>query len=178
MATVLSEEAATPDAYPAAPSGLSADAAALPAALIWARIESWVSRRWTARSVVYVVEGPGEWSPRLSPFTLSTAERWTGAAWETVALDAAPLGYALDAATYRVTGTAGDDSEPPELAQEAYRRLAEYFAGARAEGGAPIVRAQLGEGVDFERAAPTTWVARAIHYSGAADLLRGWRGLR
>jgi len=142
------------------------------AAIIWRRLEAWIAHRWPARSVTWLLRGPGDWSPRLAPFTLSTAERWNGAAWETATPDPAPLGYALDAATWRISGTAGDDSATPADVLEAWRRLHEYARGVahRHLGGAAIYQ------TDGDRR-PAGWAGKAIHLSGAADLLRPYRRL-
>ena len=67
MAVIVVESEGTPAAYPAAPDGLSAAAQALDAAMIWQRLESWIAYRWGERSVIYIVEGPGDFVPRLSP---------------------------------------------------------------------------------------------------------------
>ncbi|MEO1318347.1 MAG: hypothetical protein AAFW01_17465, partial [Pseudomonadota bacterium] len=34
---------------------------------LWQRIEYWTAYRWGLRSVTWVIEGPGEWVPRLRP---------------------------------------------------------------------------------------------------------------
>ena len=68
-----------PATYPAV-TGLSVAAAALDPAMIWQRIEDYIAYRWTARAVVWTVEGPGEWEPPLTPSTVSAVEVWGGAA--------------------------------------------------------------------------------------------------
>ena len=150
--------------------------------MVWSRIESWVAWRWSSRAVVYVVEGPGNWSPRLYPFTVSTVERWEEDAantWGTVSLNASALGgHELPGVgPYRFTGTAGDGFSPaeaPEPVQEAYRRLAEYMAAAETHPGASRVAHDVGP-INVQVARRPDWKARAIHNSGAADLLRPYR---
>ena len=72
MAVTIKQTEATPDAYADAPSGLSAAAAALSKDMIWARLEAYTAWRWSARGVVWIVEGPGEWVPPLKPATITT----------------------------------------------------------------------------------------------------------
>ncbi|MEY8838489.1 hypothetical protein AB9K41_05580, partial [Cribrihabitans sp. XS_ASV171] len=81
MAVTLKEVEAIPAAYPASPEGLSAAAATLDAAMIWQRIEAYCRDRWTARQVVWTVEGSGEWEAPLQPATLNTVEVWESGAW-------------------------------------------------------------------------------------------------
>lgn len=182
MAATIKETEATPGAWPATPSGLSAKAAALEPAMIWGRLEAWTAWRWSSRAVVWIAEGPGEWVPPLSPATIATVEGWTGSAWAAVTLNRSPLGgYDLPAeGPYRFTGTAGGGTLPEAVA-EAFRRLAEYSAEGTASGGfnglpgASSGTFALGEGMSksFDRA--PTWLARAMVNSGAADLLRPYR---
>lgn len=173
MAETLKQDEAVPT-YPAAPSGLSAAATAIDASVIWSRIEAYTATRWTSRAVAWTVEGPGEWVPILTPATIATTEKWTGAAWETNAPDASPLGgYQLACATYRFTGTVGS-GPVPEAANEAYRRLAEYLAEDAGQPGATSEAHSVGPiNVSVSRAA--NWAARAMINSGAADLLRPYR---
>lgn len=113
---LLQQIEAVPATWPDAPTGLSDGAAALPAAMIWARIEAWVAWRWTARDMSWVVSGPGDWSPPLTPVTVSTVELWDAqnGVWTATALTASPLGgYVLDGeGPYRFTGSGGDSSTP------------------------------------------------------------------
>jgi hypothetical protein len=104
--------------------------------------------------------------------TVDSAEKWDGGAWETVTLDPSPLGYDLQIATYRVTATVGSTDAPPEAVLEAYRRLAEYFAQVRTDPASGHTSIQDG---DFSFDRPAAWAARAMQYSGAADLLRSYR---
>ena len=182
MATTLKQTEGIPAAWPASPSGLSTGAAALDAGMLWGRIEAWIAHRWSSRSVVWIVEGCGEWVAPLCPATIATVEVW-GTSWGAVTLNASPLGgWVLDDATYRFTGTVGA-GPVPVAGQEAFRRLAEYAAEGREYGlwkgraGASSVDVKLGDNLSqsFDRA--PTWLARAMQNSGAADLLRPYRGV-
>lgn len=175
MVEVLSRTEALPASYPPKPSGLSDAANALDADVIWQRLESWIAYRWRARDVTWIVRGPGEWVADLTPATVTETERWTGRAWESVELEASPLGgLELPAAgPYRIAATVGGGSVPP-AGEEAYRRLAEYWAEAVERHGAGRLEIDLGglrESFDRNPA----WRARALHLSGAADLLRPYR---
>lgn len=167
-----------PAAWLSAPEGLSANAAAIPAAVIWGRLEHWAGHRWGARTVALIVEGPGELVPPVVPFTLETAGCWTGAGWELVTLAEGPLGGLLlpGHATYRLRGQVGAPAASAAVL-EAFRRLAEYSAARTAGEVAGASRVSAGvEGaiqIDFNRS--PEWLARAVVNSGAADLLRPYR---
>lgn len=161
--------------YPEKPGGLSADADALDSDALWARIEAYTSWRFTVREVTWIVEGPGWFVPRLKPATVTTSKVWADGGYQDVTLDAAPIGYALDCETYLIKADVGQTTVPAEI-NEAYRRFAEYLAddsyiGLAASSGTRNVGESLG--VTSER--PATWQAKALQYSGAADLLRRWR---
>lgn len=172
MVEVLSEDEGTPSSWPTTPGDLSTEAAALDPGVIWPRIEAWIAHRWNERQVTWIVAGPGVWSPRLKPATVDTFELWRDGQWESVTLDAAPLGYELEAETYRFIATVGSTDDPPETVLEAYRRLAEYMAQVGADPAAGHTSVTDGD-YSFDR--PAGWAARALHYSGAADLLRSYR---
>ena len=174
MVEILQETEGVPSSYPAKPSGLSTEADALDTRTLWKRIESFITYRWNERTVTWIVQGPGWWQPRLQPVTVDTAEKWDGE-WVTVTLDPAPLGYELDEATYRVTATVGTTDSVPSDLNEAYRRLAEYlvddsYIGRVATSGSR----DLGD-VSISSKRPEAWKAKALHQSGAADLLRRYR---
>jgi hypothetical protein len=175
MTCTLKQDEAVPT-YPATPSGLSTAAAALNPAVVWARIEAYVSTRWTSRAVVWTVDGPGEWVPLLTPATITTVEKWTGTAWTTATPDASPLGgYQLDDLTYRITGTAGGGTVP-ETVKEAFRRLAEYLAADVGKPGATSEAHSVGP-INISVSRSATWAARAMVNSGAADrrgILTAW----
>ncbi|WP_111431020.1 hypothetical protein [Rhodobacteraceae bacterium DSL-40] len=176
MVATLHEVEAEPADWPASPA-LEPAEAALDPAFIWQRIEAWVSHRWTPREVVWIVEGPGEWVPRLTPAVIESVEVWSDG-WQAVALDASPLGgYALPGeGPYRFTATAGGGTVPAAV-NEAFRRLAEYFAGHDGRwSGATSEVEEIGE-IKTSSERSVTWLARAMAYSGAADLLRPYRRL-
>jgi hypothetical protein len=181
MAVTLKQTEGIPSAWPAVPAGLSAAAAALPSAVIWQRLEGWIAHRWAPRSVVWIVEGPGDWSAPLSPASIATVEAWGGAGWAEAFPAASPFGgYGLaTGGPYRFTGTAGA-GPVPAAGNEAYRRLAEYMGDAgepsmwKGRAGATSTNVDLGSvKQSFDRSA--TWLAKALHNSGAADLLRPYR---
>lgn len=175
----ISETESDPAAWPAAPANLNEPEylngdfeRVIPHVLIWRRIEAWTARRWPARSVVYVAEGPGWWQPRLYPFTVSTTERWEDAAWTACTLDATPLGglELPGCGPYRITGTAGDDGSVPDDVDEAFARLYQYFRGIGNSAWNETATYQSGDSQ-----AVAGWAGKAIHLSGAADLLRPYR---
>ncbi|MFT3972009.1 MAG: hypothetical protein QM699_00585 [Amaricoccus sp.] len=164
--------------WPAAPAGLSTAAMGIPSQVIWRRLESWIAWRWGQRPVTFIVEGGcGSWRPPLYPVVATTVERWDGEGWAAVTLSADPLGgLGIGEAThYRIAGTLGIDDDPPEDVAEAYRRLAEYSAERPAMAGATSYSAELGSTLKESWDRAPTWLARALTYSGAADLLRPYR---
>lgn len=169
---IIREIEGVPSSYPAKPSGLSTAADALDSALIWRRLEHWTRYRWAEREVVWTLEGPGNWEPRLTPATVTSFEVWRNGAWVTVTLTASPIGYLLEDDTYRLTATVGDTDAPPEVVLEAYTRLAEYFAEIQAD---PLPALTSTTDGDFSFSRPSAWAAKALFVSGAADLLRAFR---
>lgn len=147
---------------------------------IWDRIEDYVAWRWTVRSVRWIVEGPGDWSPPLRPTSVVLVERWTGEAWEEAIAPPSPFGgLQLDCGLYRVEAEVGGGPIPAGV-QEAVRRLSLYTSdsmkpGLTGRSGASSGSYRLGNSVtaDFERS--PEWIARALINSGAADLLRPYR---
>ncbi len=144
--------------------------------LAWDRIEAWIAHRWVPRAVLYVVEGAGQWVPRLTPFTVTATEIWNDG-WEDVTLSASPLdGLELTCAgPYRIAGTAGDGSTPPETVTEAVARLAAYLATPHCDPGVSDHSVSLGGSLDTSYRRNPAWLARSIINSGAADLLRPYR---
>lgn len=176
MIKTLSREESVPSNYPAMPSGLSTEAQNIPSDAVWQRIEGWIAYRWTERQVTWVLEGPGEWEPELKPYQLDTTEVWRGDGYENITLQPGPLGYRLEFCTYKIKATVGINQTPPEAVLEAYRRYAEYVAdtsefGYVATSGTQDIDGALSLSMDR----PASWQAKAMHYSGAADLLRAWR---
>lgn len=149
-----------------------AESSSLDRGVTWQRLESWIAWRWPTRTVTWIIEGPGDWRPRLYPFTSSAAERWIDGAWTAETLKATPLGgFTLaNEGPYRITGTAGDDSNPPAAVIEAFHRLHEFQSGIALTSRNDTARTQDGD-TELVRA----WAAKAIHLSGAADLLRSYR---
>jgi hypothetical protein len=179
MTATLRIEEGTPEAWPDPPDDLSAAAGAIAPAVVWRRIESWIAWRWGERPCTFTVEGcGGSWRAPLAPFTAETIEEWAGDASASVALAPGPLGVNLGSAShYRFAGMLGCAETPPEDVAEAFRRLAEYAAGRSADrrwSGASSFSAEI-EGLRFSVDRAPSWLARAIHNSGAADLLRPYR---
>jgi len=175
-ATTIQITEGVPAEYPPlAPWDYTFEATILWRGFIWGRLEDWTRYRLAVRTVSFIAEGPGDWRPPLSPSTITTLEKWSGTAWEAVTLDPSPLGgYALESETYRFTGTVGT-SVVPEPFSLAFIRLAEYFAVISGDlDSFGVSRASDG---DFSYERTPTWAAKAIHLSGAADLLRRFRDL-
>lgn len=175
IAVTLSAVEAEPEAWPAV-SGLSDEAQDLDAGPIWRRLEVWAGARFAVRMVTYEVEGPGTWAIPLVPATLVDAERYASG-WQSVQLEPHPdrPAYRLGDGLYRIVAEAG--AAPPPAAVEAFRRLAEYLVQSEAVPGATSVSHGL-DGATEAVQRPAAWVARAIHYSGAADVLRPIRRCR
>jgi hypothetical protein len=172
MATTIKQTEAAPASYPAAPSGLSAKAAAIDPAVIWSRLEHFTAYRYSPRNVVWVAEGCGAWFPPLAPATIETIERWEAGAWvEDETLSASCMGgYVLQPATYRFSGSVGA-GPVPAIVSEAYKRLAEYLACANI---APGIRQETIDGIG-STAFDASAIARAMERSGAGDMLRTFR---
>ena len=184
MTTLLRETEGTPASWPAvtafarpAPIGdPDHPEATVNLALAWQRIEAFTGWRWSARTVTWIVEGPGEFVPRLEPFTLSTVELWDDAdGWaEATAAPSPAGGYVLGDGTWRITGTAGTGAGAvPEAVAEAVRRLMEFNLEV-----AESYKGETAIYADDGRQRTAAWAAKAIHLCGAADLLRPWRRLR
>jgi len=176
MIDVLKQFEATPAAYPDAPETLTDEAAALDPAMIWARIEAYTAYRYSVREVVWTLNGNGsdQFHPRLTPVVSSEAHIWTGDAWEAVTLANGPLGVCLPVdGTYRITAQVGAGDVPAPVS-EAFRRLAEYMADDPGRVGTTSFTDKIGPLEESINRAPT-WLARAMQYSGAADLLRNYR---
>jgi hypothetical protein len=164
-----------PAAYPDAPDGLSDDAAALDAAMIWARIEDYTAHRWTPREVVWTLLGDGgdQWHPPLTPIVSREGHYW-GDQWEGLTLLDGPLGVCLPFdGTYKITAQVGAGDVPAPVS-EAFRRLAEYMADDPGRVGTTSFTDKIGPLEESVNRAPTL-LARAMQYSGAGDLLRPYR---
>ena len=80
------------------------------------------------------------------------------------------MGLMLNGGTHRLTYTVGTDDTPPDTLLLAYSRLAEYWAEAKADAGITSIT----DG-DYAMTRSANAIARALQYSGAADLLRAYR---
>ena len=179
MGTTLKQVESAPASYPATPAGLSGPAAALDPVMIWQRIESYIAYRWTARAVVWTVEGGGLWEPPLTPATLTATDVWQGDSWVGIALAPSPYGGLSlpSAGPYRITATVGAGTVPAAV-NEAFRRLAEYMAGGNDhldKAGATSYSLNLGGDMEQSVTRNQAWMARAMQNSGAGDLLRPYR---
>jgi len=177
MTVEFSED--VPATWPDAPDGLTPAAAALDAGPIWMRLEAWCGVRWSARPATALVEGSGTWKPPVAPFTVDAVSIWNGEDWQSYPQMMSPFGGLIfdREGAWRVTGTVGDDTVPAPPIQEAYRRLAEYLADNMPKvSGSSSVKLDVST-VSVEVQRQPTWLARAIHNSGAADLLRPYRRL-
>ncbi|WPZ21622.1 hypothetical protein T7987_15880 [Sulfitobacter faviae] len=165
-----------PEAYPAAPSGLSARAAALDANMIWARIEAYTAWRFTEREVIWTLIGDGgdQFNPRLTPVVSREGHVWRQEAWVPVSLLDGPLGIILPCdGTYKIMAQVGGGDVPAGVS-EAFRRLAEYLADDPGTAGASSTAVAIGP-IREELERNPNWVARAMQHSGAGDLLRPYR---
>jgi len=165
-----------PATYPAAPSGLSARAAALDAKMIWARIEAYTAWRFTLREVVWTLIGDGgdQFNPRLTPVVSREGHAWRQEAWVPVSLLDGPLGIILPSdGTFKITAQVGG-GDVPAAVSEAFRRLAEYLADDPGTAGASSTAVEIGP-IREELERNPAWVAKAMQYSGAGDLLRPYR---
>jgi hypothetical protein len=177
MADLLQENEATPASYPATPSELSTPAAALDAEMIWERIEAYTRTRYTARELVWTVEGgEGEnWTPPLSPIASHTAEKWESGAWVSTALPDGPVGLCLPSdGVFKVTAQVGA-GDPPKVVSEAFRRLAEYMADDTDRAGVSSYSVNMGGAIQESYQRNAAHAARALQNSGAADMLRSYR---
>lgn len=167
---IIEENEGTPLDYPAMPDGLSDAAKDIAPAAVWERLESWMSYRYGERTVEWITHGSGIFKPRLKPAELDKIERWTGGDWEEIDPAPSPVGVRVHDGIHRFTFTVGSD-EIPDTVALAYRRLAEFWAETTtADAGLTSVT----DG-DYSFTRSATAHARAMQYSGAADLLRAYR---
>ncbi|MEM1396046.1 MAG: hypothetical protein AAGH38_01175 [Pseudomonadota bacterium] len=200
MATTLKIIEGEPDQYPQVftcsdPSvaGNEATQDLQTATAAWQRIESYIGHRWNERECTFIAEGPGDWTPPLQPYAASTVEVWDNSEWVATSPAPSPLGgYCLEAiGPYRFVGIAGSTETPPRAVKNAVFQLAEYMSvGDSVPPDQRVLRKFSTDKEEFEfgffgkglRTADRehhnpTWVARALQYSGAADLLRPYRNL-
>ena len=173
MAVTVKQTEATVRA-PFTPTGITLHIDAL--AALWMRLEQFVAHRWVSRTVTWIVEGEGCWTPPLTPVTsITSAEVWERGAWTSVTLVDGPLGYDLAGdGPYRIVAKVGA-SPVPYPAMEAFARLCAHASAQDHEFlGASRWRESVGPAeVEVERKAD--WQGRTLHTSGAADLLRPYR---
>jgi hypothetical protein len=174
VATLLRQTESVPAKYPVV-AGL-----ALSREMLWQRIEPYIAYRWSTRNIAWVVEGPGEWVPPLTPATISTVVVWSRGAseWEAATLSPSPLGgYQLPCTgPYLFTGTVGvDDSIVPAAVQEALHRLDAYLSQPPGKAGATVESMMLGGDLVQRIERDAGHMAKALQNSGAADLLRAFR---
>ena len=166
MAVTLQIEESPPESYPEI-EGLTASAAD------WQRLETWIAYRWGVRDVNFAVEGAGEWIAPLTPFTATTTDVWQNDQWQAVIPRNGARGIILDTEEiYRIVGTVGSEEDPPAAIVEALRRLAKYSASIPLQGSAARIKSG-----NLSLTMQPDWTARAMQYSGAADLLRPYRRL-
>jgi len=151
-------------------------------AVFWRRIEDYLGRRYAARAVTFFVEGPGEWTPPIEPVSGLSVEVFDAGGWASVEPEATAFGGFVLPATgpYRIAGTAGDDSEPPQLVKSAVAALAGYAAAAdsNAPRGASAYSMSVGGVIEERVRRDPAFLAKAIDYSGAGDMLRHLRRVR
>lgn len=175
MIDVIKQFEDVPAVFPNAPGGLSAAASALDPNMIWARIESHTSHRFTEREVVWTLHANAgdQFHPRLTPVVSSVAHFW-GDQWEGLTLLEGPLGLCLPFdGTYRITAQVGGGDVPAPVS-EAFRRLAEYLSADLGTAGASSTSVAIGP-IQEELNRSPNWIARAMQHSGAGDLLRNLR---
>lgn len=177
MAVTLKEVEAAPAAYPSEPVGLSQATTGQDSDAIWARIEAYCRFRWTPRDVVWTVEGEGPWEAPLEPAVMNTVEVWENGAWVECTPAASPWGgYDLPGdGPYRITAEVGAGAEVPAVVDEAYRRLAEYLTDDSDRSGVSKYSVIMSQSLEETYQRNPAWVARAMQYSGAADLLRPYK---
>jgi hypothetical protein len=176
MAVTLQQTESLPASYPTV-TGLSSEADALDKDALWQRLEGFCAYRWTVRTVVWVVEGCGDWKPPLAPAEVSLCERWNGQDYETVTPDSSPYGgYVFHHhGPHRITATVGDDVTCPAAVLEAFKRFAEYSAEINGADCTTAYQAASVGGVSITTRRDTGWAGNALINSGAADLLRPYR---
>lgn len=141
---------------------------------VWQRLEQWVAHRWSERQVKWTVEGPGSFSPTLAPADISLVQIWDEG-WSAIEIIEGAYGPILrGAGPYRITAAVGG-GDVPEAVQEAARRLALYMEAEEQRPGVSSWSVNIGGDISENFRRNAAWMARAIHNSGAADLLRPWR---
>ena len=154
--------------YPAKPSGLSTDAEAIDAAVIWDRLEAFTNYRWSTTEIEFVVNPDHEiqWKPPYVPFGILEVNGEPA--------DPDTFGAVTLRNRSKVLVTIGGATPSPTV-NKAYRRLAEYFA-VRDDMPAGAQRYSVNIGDISETISKRSdHMARAMQNSGAADLLRKYK---
>lgn len=167
---VLQQHESEPTSYPTVGT-IDADTVAA----LWRRIENYIAYRWAEREVVWTLEGAGDWTPPLVPATVTKIESWSGSEWLEISDTTGPMGYQFSGGTYRVTATVGSTDEPPQDMQKAIERLEGYSIDELLVSSATSQTIDYGNGLSVRVNRPAAWQAKALQYSGAADLLRRYR---
>lgn len=174
MATTIDIQESPPAAFPAIPGLVET----IEPGVVWERLDSWINARWGERDCAFIVEGPSDWRAPLYPFAVATIEIWEAGEWVSAVIPPSPLGgYCLEGVgPFRFAGVLGSVDAPPAIVLEAARRLGAYLAAVASHGFKnAILTKEASDEVDaFEYGAPVN-AARALQYSGAADLLRRFR---
>jgi len=118
------------------------------------------------------------WVPPLQPAVIGTVEKWAGTDYHPIVGVLSPLG-GLDLAElahYRITAEVGADNPIPADVAEAFKRLA-FFAAAQEpkEAGLNSYSVSIGGAIQESWRRDRQTMARALEYSGAADVLRKYR---
>lgn len=145
-------------------------------AALWSRIEVYIAYRWGERAVTWTLDGSGDWTPPLTPATVTTIERWNGSEWLEIAEPAGPLGYDFAGGMYRIQATVGSTDDVPADVKTAFERLAGYLEDEiSVSASATRQNVDYGNGVSVSLSRPASWRGSALQNSGAADLLRRYR---
>ena len=149
---------------------------------IWSRLESYIAYRWTERQCVWTVQGCGDWFPHLSPVSNILVDQWDDdtKTWTTATVDQNAMGYYLPrSCVYRITADVGANAGAvPQALVEAYRRLSAYATEAKLSdipAGVSSHSLTIGDGLTESVDISPAFAAKALQYSGAADLLRNLR---
>lgn len=145
---------------------------------LWRRIEQYIVWRWGERSVSWTLRGEGFFVPPLKPVTVTAVERFNiEGDWVAYTHRPTPFGVRLGSCGfYKITGTAGTSGNPPEDVLEAFTRMKDYLAavqGVEHVGATSVAEALPGVSLTVNR--PAQSMARALEYSGAADILKAYR---
>lgn len=169
MNLTLRQIEGVPASYPAV-EGVTGD----DLAVAWQRVEHYIKLRYSAREVVWIVQGDtgSVWYPPLGPVTAIEGEIMDGA----VVFTPTPcgIGWRLPNCLVKLTATVGDSTVPP-VVKAAVKRLAAYYAAeVSAPGGARSYSLSVGDMSESVTLSPER-MAKALQESGAADLLRAYR---